>query len=148
MVELIGVHRLDEADVIDDLRQVRQHLRQFRPALAVLGELEARPEHGRIGPDEGVALAADDRRRHRLAFELRQLRLVVEQIELARRAGHEQMNDALRLRREVRLARRQRVCVGATRPPRRRDANASVSSAGERDLAHADAALAGRNAGA
>ena len=79
-------HRLDEADVVDDLRQVRQHLGQLRAALAVLRELEPRPEHGRVGADEGVALAADDRRRERLAFELRQLRLVVEQVELARRA--------------------------------------------------------------
>ena len=104
MVELVGVDRLDEADVIDHVRQVRQHLRQFRSALSVFGELEARPEDGGVGADEGVALAADDRGRQRLAFELRQLRLVIEQIELAGGAGHEQVNDALGLRREVRLA--------------------------------------------
>ena len=44
-----------------------------------------------------------------LAVELLQLRLVVEQLELARPAGHEQVDDALRLGREVRRLRRQRV---------------------------------------
>ena len=68
VVELVGLHRLDEADVVRRLRQVRQHLGELRAALAVLRELEPRPEHRRIGPDEGVALPADDRRRERLAL--------------------------------------------------------------------------------
>jgi hypothetical protein len=106
VVELVGMHRLDEADVIDHPRQVRQHFRQFRPTLAVLGEGEARPEDGGVGPDESVALAADDRRRQRLAFEFLQLRLVIEEVELAGGACHEYVNDAFGLGCEMRLARR------------------------------------------
>ena len=69
VIELVGVHRLDDADVVDDLRQVRQHLGQFRAALAVAGEFEARTKHGRVGADEGIALPADDFRRDRLALD-------------------------------------------------------------------------------
>ena len=93
------VHRLDEADVVHDLRQVRQHLGKLRAALPVLRELEPRPQHRRVGADERIALPADHRGRNRLALQLRQFRLVVEQVELARRARHEQMDDPLRLRR-------------------------------------------------
>ena len=101
VVELVGVARADQADVVDDFRQMRQGLGEFEAALAVAGELELRPQHGGVGADEGVALTADDRRRERLAFHLGELRLVVEQIELARRAGHEQVDDGLRLAGEV-----------------------------------------------
>ena len=51
----------------------------------------------------------DDRRRQRLAFQLRQLRLVVEQVELAGCARHEQVDDALGLAGEVRGLGRERV---------------------------------------
>jgi hypothetical protein len=110
VVELIGVHRADKADVIHDLREMRQHFRKLRAGLTVLRELEARSEHGGVRPDERVALAADHGRRERLAFQLREFRLVVEELELTRRAGHEEMNDTLGLAGEMRLARRERVC--------------------------------------
>ncbi len=83
------MHRLDQTNIIDHFRQVRQLLRQFRPALAVLGELETRAEDSSVGPNESVALAADDRGRQRLAFELGQSGLAIEQVELA---GHPAMN--------------------------------------------------------
>jgi hypothetical protein len=101
VVELIGVDGLDEAELIHDLCQVRHHFRNLSAALAVLREFESRAEHGRVGADEGVALAHDDRGRNGLAFELGQLGLVVEEVELGRRAGHEQVDDALGLGRKM-----------------------------------------------
>ena len=109
MVELVGVHRLDDGDLVDHLGQVRQHLRELGAALAVPGELEPRTEHGRVGPDKRIALTADDRGRERFAFELGQRGLGVEEIELAGCAGHEQVDHALRLGCEVRRFGRQRI---------------------------------------
>src|SRR5439155_23182354 len=82
-----------------------------------------------------------DRRRQRLPLELRQRGLEVEQVELARGTGHEQVNDAPRLRGEVRLPRRQRIVRsgrGGPRAPR----PGVAQQAGQRDLADAEAALA------
>ena len=50
-----------------------------------------------------------ERLRQRLAVQLDQLRLVVEQVERPRRAGHVQPDHRLHLGREMRLLRRQRV---------------------------------------
>ena len=93
MVELISVHRPDEADVIDHFREVRKDFRQLGPALPVPGEFEARAEGGGVGADERVPLSADDFRRNRLPLEFRQRRLVIEEIEMARGARHEEMDD-------------------------------------------------------
>ncbi len=61
---------------------------------------------------EGEPLAGDERLGDRLAVIFLELRLVVEQLELAGAAGHEQVDDALRLRREVAGPARQRVGIG------------------------------------
>ena len=130
------------ADVVDDLGQVRQHLRELGAALAVPGELEPRPEHGRVGADERIALTADDRGRQRLAFEPGQRGLVVEQVELAGCAGHEQVDDALRLGGEVRRSRRQRIMADARGGRAERARRERIGQqAGQGDLADADAAL-------
>ena len=50
---------------------MREDLRDFRSGLAVTGELKAGTEHGGIGPDESIALAADDRGRKRAPLQLR-----------------------------------------------------------------------------
>ena len=94
MVELVGVHRADQAHVVDDLAEVRQDVGDLDARFPAADEAEPRPEHGRIRTNEGVSLAADDRRRDRFAFELGQLGLVIEEIEMARRPGHEQVNHA------------------------------------------------------
>ncbi len=98
----------------------------------MLRELESRGHQARIRPDEGVTLILDDLGRHGLAVVLPQGRLEIEQIELARRAGHEQINDARRLRREVRRFRRHRP-AGPRRSLRQQRR--------QRDLAHPDAAI-------
>ena len=59
------------------------------------GELVARAEDGGVGADERVTLAVDDRGREGFAFQLGQLGLVVEELELRRCAGHEEVDDRL-----------------------------------------------------
>ena len=70
VVERVGDHRLDDRDVVDDLGQVRQQLRQLGPALAVLGELELRPEQRRVRVDERGAIALEQLRRRQRAVDL------------------------------------------------------------------------------
>ena len=91
-------------------RQVRQQLGQLGARLAVLLEREGRAEQPRRALDEREPLPLrNELRGNLLAVVLLQRRLVVEQIELRRRAGHEQIDDVLGLRREVRRARRERT---------------------------------------
>jgi hypothetical protein len=82
VIELIGRHRLDQADVVHHAREIRQQFREFRTALPILREFEPRPHHRRIRANEGVPLIADDRWRERFAFELCQFGFVIEEIEL------------------------------------------------------------------
>ena len=87
------------------------------PHCAMSGELEPRSQDGGIGLNEGVPLALDDFGRNRLAFQLRQLRLVVEQFELTRRARHEQIDDAFGRRRKMRRLGSRRVRARRRQPP-------------------------------
>src|SRR5438105_2554713 len=84
---------------------MRQEIRYPRSAAAVLLEFPPRAEDlERIlleGVHEREALASDERLRDRLAVILLQLRLVVEHLELAWTAGHEEIDDVLHLRRKV-----------------------------------------------
>ena len=63
-----------------------------------------------------------------------------EQFELARRASHEEMNDALGLAGKMRLARRERIggVAGCAEQPRRKRFS---KQSGERDLAQPNATL-------
>ena len=68
----------------------------------MLRELERRAGEGRrrlVARHAGEPLAHADAGREVLAVHLDEQRLVVEQVELRRPAGHEQIDDALRLRR-------------------------------------------------
>ena len=109
MVELIGLDGLDNADVVDHLGQVRQHFRELGATLAVPRELEPRPQDGRVGANERIALTADDRGGQRLTLEPGQLGLGVKEVELAGCAGHEQVDHALGFGSEVRRSGCQRV---------------------------------------
>src|SRR5262245_48521130 len=84
---------------------MREHFGQFGAAVAVTVKLVARAKDCSVRADEGVALRADDFGWQRPAFELGQLGLVIEQIELAGSAGHEEVNHRLRFRCEVRRPR-------------------------------------------
>ena len=78
-----------------------QHLGKLRTTLAVLRKFIARPQHRRVRPDERITLPADDRRRQRLAFVLREHGLVVEHFELRRRTRHKHVDHRLGLRLEM-----------------------------------------------
>ena len=142
VIENVGGHRVHHGDVIGNAGDVRQALRHPRAGGAVTGELAARAQHlrRRLGErvHEGEALALDEFGGNRLAVQLGQLRLVVEQLQLTRRTGHEQEDDVLGLGGEVRLLRGQRVGEG---PVIRRRA-AFVQERRQRGGAEADAALA------
>ena len=95
VVEGVGHHRFDDGDVVRHAGQVRQQLGQFGAALAVPGELELRPQQLRVGVDERGPVAFEQFGRRQRAVVLGQLRLVVEQLQMAGRTGHEQEDDAL-----------------------------------------------------
>ena len=76
---------LQPADLVDDLAVVRQQLAERHAALADALELARRAQQRFVPLEEGEPLALEQALRRRLAVQLAQLRLVVEQLELARR---------------------------------------------------------------
>ena len=109
MIERVRVHGAHHAKVVGHLRSVRQIIRENHAALAVLLELARAGEHRRGRLDERELQVLRHRRRQRLAVPFLQLRLRIEQIHLARAAFHEQEDDVLRLGREMRLPRSERI---------------------------------------
>ena len=97
MVERVGDHPLDDRDVVDDRRHVRQQLRKLGAALAVPGKLELGAEQLRAGIDERRPIALDQLRGRQRAVELRQLRLVVEHLEMAGRPAMNRNSTRLAL---------------------------------------------------
>ena len=83
------------------------------PDCPCLLELERRGQQLRRALDEREALALDELRGNVLAVVLRQRRLGIEQIDLRRRAGHEEIDDALGPGRE--LQRSRPAAVGSRR---------------------------------
>ena len=117
---------------------VRQQLGDVHAALAVLRELERRPDAEQIllpAGHAGDALALADAVGQVLAGHLGELRLRIEQIEVRRRAGHEQVDDALRLRREVQALAARRAPPGHRRlQPKRFGLNSEVSASAPRPV--------------
>ena len=74
-----------------------------------LANLNFGPISFEFGIDERRAIALQKFRRRQRAIELRQLRLVVEQLQVAGRAGHEEKDHALGLGSELRLLGRERI---------------------------------------
>jgi hypothetical protein len=105
VIDGLGVQRFDEAQVIHDLRGVRQKFAHPRAAPAVPLELERRPgqrQRRLVGGHAGETLPHAHRPGQFLSVHLGKLRLVVEQIHLRRPAAHEQVNDPLGAWREIR----------------------------------------------
>ena len=73
------------------------------PHWPCLANLNFGPSSLELGIDERRAITLEQLRRRQGAVEFRELRLVIEQFQMARRARHEQVNDVLRLGREMRL---------------------------------------------
>ena len=111
MIEHVRLHAPDPADVVHDLAVVRQQFAEVHPALAVLSELAGAAEELRVAFDECETLALGETLRHFLAREFVEFGFRFEEFELARRPGHEQIDDGLGLRGEVRLLRRERVAA-------------------------------------
>ncbi len=109
VVELVGVHGLDEAHLVHHRRQQRQPVGHPLAAFAALPEGILRAEHLRHPLDEGELLPGQQRRRAILAIQALQLRLVVEEFQLARRPRHVQVDHPLGARRKRRRRRSQRI---------------------------------------
>src|SRR5207249_12276687 len=86
--------------------------REFRPALAVFGELEFGTQQLGAGVDEGGPVALDQIGGWQRAIELGQLRLVIKQLQVRRGASHEEKNGSLGARGVVRRARCQWIGDG------------------------------------
>jgi hypothetical protein len=80
-----------------------------------------RAEDGCVGADECVTLAADDGWRQRMSLQLLELRLVIEQVELARSASHKDVNDAFGFGGKMRRPGLERFSRGDGRAVRARD---------------------------
>ena len=106
MVEVIGSYAGNQRDIVRHGSNVRQKVGDVETALAVTFELAMRAEqlrrilHERV--HEREALAFQQRLRGGLAVVLLQFRFVIEEFQLARPAGHEEINDALHFRGKVR----------------------------------------------
>ena len=113
MVEVLGRHRAQKGKVIDHRGGVRQKFRNVTPALAMA--VEFAPRAKQLGhffgetTHEGKPFPFHERGRDGLTVQLSQFRFVVEQIQLAGSASHEQENDALCPSREMRFFGCQRV---------------------------------------
>ncbi len=101
VIDLIGVQSLEQRDVVGDRRQMRQQLGNLLAAFAVLLKPILRSGQRHFAADEGEPFSFQQLRWARLAVVLDQFRLVIEQVELRRRANHVQVNHMLSLGRKV-----------------------------------------------
>ena len=142
VVERLGVHRADQRDVVGARRRgaAASRTAPCRTGRACVNLRGLPMRRGRLLLDEGEADVLGHRLGQRLAVQLVELRLGVEQVDLAGRAFQVDADAGLRLGGEVRRPRRERV-----RRARRRVAPASRPSCLQqrRQGEHADAAGAG-----
>jgi hypothetical protein len=103
MIELVRVQAFDEANLVDDLSEVRQAIAQPGPAPAMLTERILRPQQLWDSLDEREPFALQILLRTILPVVTVQFRLVVEQFQMTGRAGHVQEDHAFGLGPEVRL---------------------------------------------
>ena len=96
MIDLLGEHRLHDADVVRHLGGVGQEVRDELTALPVLpelGEVTLHLELLALELRDGLALG--EGLRHGLAVQFIELRLVVEGLEVGGSAGHAKEDHAL-----------------------------------------------------
>src|SRR5262245_7795163 len=101
VVELRGVHRADDGNLVDHTREVGKELRDFSASFPVSRERVWRAENLGNAPDEGEALAFEELRRAILSIQLLELLLGLEEVEVRGSSRHEEVDDAFRLRRKV-----------------------------------------------
>ena len=93
VVELVGAHRMDQREFVDDSGQVRQKLAHPRAALSMPRKLVRRGEQLGRPLDEREPLAFQKLGRAVLPVVLDELGLVVEEIERRGSAGEVQVDD-------------------------------------------------------
>ena len=104
VIDRLGVHGFDEAQLVDDAGGIRKQVAHPCAAFAVLLERRERLYQGKcglVGDHARISLRATDRIRYFSSMPRFQRRLVVEQFHLRRTAALEEVDDALRSRREV-----------------------------------------------
>ena len=115
--EVRRVHGPDDGHIVDVFRRVRQKLGNFYPGFAVPGEFEWRRHQATgfaNGPDLGREVAAGW-----LAGILLERGLVIEQVDLAGTAIHEELNDRFGLVRVMGRLRFQIISGGQSSGQRR-----------------------------
>ena len=116
VIEQVRGARFHERDVVHDRRGVREEFTHPRAGPAVLFELAPSAEEvgAMTAAHEREAFPFDKRLGNRLAVQFGEFRLVIEQLELARASGHEQINDAPGARLEMGRVWRHRIgrCTG------------------------------------
>src|SRR5262249_14133688 len=101
VVEHVRLHPAKPAHVVGDLAVLREQLADVHAALPGLAELADRAEELGVALDEREPFALRERLGDALPVELVEFGFGLEEFELRRRAGHEQVDDGLRLRLEV-----------------------------------------------
>ena len=109
VVDRLGVHALDEAQLVGDALQVRHEVADPEPALAARPAARDRRHHEKLRLTAGHArhpLRALHARRNLLTREVVHRRLLIEEVDVRETAGLKQTQHPLSLRREVRHARK------------------------------------------
>ena len=104
MVDRVGVHGAEHADLIGDAADVREEFADFGPALAMTGELESARLAGEArlrGHHAGDALAAANRIGEIFVELTIEFGLRIQQVEVRGAAGLEEADDAFGLGGEV-----------------------------------------------
>ena len=108
MIHLLGVHTLDEAQIIRHAAGVLHEVTDPRPRLAILPIRLDRREHllaCRVAGHRAESFSLEIRFGNWLPVHLLLKRIVIEQIGVCRCTIHEHINDTLCLRRVVRKVR-------------------------------------------
>ena len=138
----IGVHRVDERDVVDHFRQVREDLADPRAALAIALEREHRRNDARVGVVllrvQAFQVFLGEDFPCQFSSVLLQKRLVIERLKLAGPADHEEEDDVLRLGGEVWLLGSEWLAEVARRYGRRAAHRLVSKQAGQSESAQAE----------
>ncbi len=102
MVDLVRLHRSDDADVVGDRTQMRKARADLLATLPEARKRELRRQAGELLPLQlRDRLAIRKGGGHWLSMQVGQLRLVIERLQMRRAAGHVEMDHALYARRVV-----------------------------------------------
>ena len=138
----IGVHRVDERDVVDHSCQVREDLADPRAALAVALERERRRNDARVGVGllrvQALQVFVGEDLSRQSSGVLLQKRLVIERLELTCAADHEQEDDVPRPGSEVWLPGRKRLSEVIHRHRRRTSRSLVSEQACQSDAAQTE----------